>query len=98
MKWFAPWEPIETPAESESLLSELKRELPASHPLSGLAVRAIGRSCIDDDVLFEIEDGSRRVALVHLTWRADREVMPWPATSLYEDFSAWTESTGIVDG
>jgi hypothetical protein len=92
LQWIAPWQPIETPSEAEELLAELSRELPPAHPLSGLSLRAIGRRGDGDDVLFSIDDGTRRVASVHLTWRASQEILPWPTTTLYEDLSAWAHA------
>jgi hypothetical protein len=96
VQWIEPWQPIETPSEADALRPELNRELPPSHPLSGLPLRAIGRRRDGDDVLFAIEDGSGRVASVHLTWRAAREVLPWPTTTLYKDLSAWVEAARIA--
>jgi hypothetical protein len=81
------WEPIKGPAEANALLAELRRELPAAHPLASLPLRAVGRRSDCDDVLFAVEDGSGRVMTVHLTWRGSQEVLPWPASSLYDDKS-----------
>jgi hypothetical protein len=97
VQWIEPWQPIETPSEADALRAELNRELPPSHPLSGLPLRAIGRRRDGDDVLFAIEDGSGRVASVHLTWRAAQEVLPWPSTTLFEDLSAWAEAARGAD-
>jgi hypothetical protein len=92
LQWIEPWQPMETQAEADALRAELSRELPPAHPLSGLPLRAIGRRVDGDDVLFAIEDGSGRVASVHLTWRGAQEVLPWPSTTLHQDLSSWAEA------
>jgi hypothetical protein len=69
---------------------ELGRELSAGHPLFGLPVRTIGQRQDCDDVLFAVEDGTGRVAVVHLTWTySPPEQPPWPATFVYPNFKTW---------
>jgi hypothetical protein len=97
VQWVESWRPIETSMEADALRTELGRELPPAHPLFALPLRAIGRRHDSDDVLFTIEDGSGRVAAVHLTWRAAREVLPWPTTTLYEDLWAWAEAARVAN-
>ena len=93
VQWIEPWQPIDTPSEADALRVELSRELPPAHPLSGLPIRAIARRRDDDDVLFAIEDGSGRVASVHLTWRAARR---GPAMAQHDSVaktsSAWARA------
>jgi hypothetical protein len=89
MEWIAPWQPVEHPEESAALTAELQRELAPGHPLAGLPLRPIARRAGCDDVLFAVEDGSGRVAVVHLTWRGSQEVPPWPVSTLYDDLTAW---------
>ena len=73
-----------------ALERELGRELPAGHPLHGLPVRTLGRRQDCDDVLLAVEDGSGRVAVVHLTWtRSPPEQLLWPRTVLYPSFEGW---------
>ena len=50
------------------IAQELLREVGVGHPLHGLPVRTLARRQDCDDVLFAIEDGTERVAVVHLTW------------------------------
>jgi hypothetical protein len=91
MKWRGPWKQEDRPRAAE-LESELRRELAPGHPLYGVGVTAIGSRQDTDDVLFRLEDGSHRVAVVHLTWsRGCPEQPPWPATSLFESLEAWVE-------
>jgi hypothetical protein len=40
-------------------------------------------------VLFEINDGSGRLAEVHLTWRGSRETLPWPMASVFDGIEHW---------
>lgn len=70
------------------LANELKNEIVRGHILNGLPVRSIARRAVNDDVLFEIEDGSGRVALVHPTW--NKEPHPdWPAAGIYPSLERW---------
>ncbi|MBY0232527.1 MAG: hypothetical protein K2W96_24880, partial [Gemmataceae bacterium] len=97
--WPSNWHPIDdNPALVAGLTSELQRELSAGHPLFGLPVRAIAGHAARDDVLFTIEDGSSRVAVVHLTWtRNPPEQFPWPGTSIYANLSEWVEASRNAD-
>jgi hypothetical protein len=88
--WLEPWAPIERAEERIALETELRRELGAAHPLSGLSAVALARRHDRDDVLFEIDLG--RVAEVHLTWRQGREPdARWPETIIYDSAAAWVE-------
>jgi hypothetical protein len=42
-------------------------------------------------VLFFINDGSGRVAEVHLTWSKKQERLPWPISRIYNNFNALEE-------
>jgi hypothetical protein len=92
VKWLEPWYSIaEDPEQSKGMAHELRRELSPDHALFGLPVRAIGRRQDRDDVLYAIEDGTERVAVVHLTWtRSPPESPPWPGTAIYDSFDQWT--------
>jgi hypothetical protein len=91
MEWLAPWYSIANiPDQMAGMERELRRELSAGHPLHGLPVRALGRRQDCDDVLFALEDGTGRVAVVHLTWtQSPPERPPWPATTVYPSFEGW---------
>jgi len=65
-----PWQQLGT---SDALMSELHRELAPGHALFGVPLNAIARRLDSDDVLVSLNDGSGRVALVHLTWRGKPE-------------------------
>lgn len=87
--WPPPWYSVaEDPAEAAAMEHELRRELSAGHPLFCLPIRTIGRRQRTDDVLFMIDDGTGRVAEVHLTW-TQNESPPWPFTTIYPSAEAW---------
>jgi hypothetical protein len=91
--WLEPWWNV-TAEESdlaEAYERELRAELGAGHPLFGVRVAAIGKHDGSDDVLFELLDGSGRVAVVHLTWAQHPEPVPWPATEFFPDMEAFAE-------
>ena len=54
-----------------------------------LPVKLIARDGGSDDALFEILDGSGRVAVVHLTWSNGQERLPWPGTRIYPNLQAF---------
>src|SRR6187200_3276792 len=74
----------------ETFLNELKTEVGPDHVMYDVPVRMIGRDGGSDDTLFEILDGSNRLALVHLTWAKGQERLPWPGTTIYPYFEAFT--------
>jgi hypothetical protein len=90
VEWPFPFAPIEHPEDRLAFEAELRRELKSGHPLYGVPVTAIGYD--QDDVLFELLDGSGRVAEVHLTWAGEKEKPPWPGTALFDSFAEWVES------
>jgi len=67
---------------------QLSRELPPGHVLLGIAVHAIARVDGADDVLYELLDGTNRVAVVHLTFTQNVD-SDWPWTELYSSYSVW---------
>jgi hypothetical protein len=91
VEWLVPWHSVaENPVQVAGMELELARELPSGHPLHGLPVRTLARRQDCDDVLFAIDDGTGRVAVVHLTWtQSPPEKVPWPLTVLYSNFEAW---------
>jgi hypothetical protein len=89
MEWLVPWHSIEEiPSQVAGMEAELRREVTAGHPLDQVPVRALGRRQDNDDVLFLVEDGTRRVAVVHLTW-SPHEKAPWPWTNFYPSLEDW---------
>jgi hypothetical protein len=77
---------------------ELKRELSVEHPLFGLPVKTLARRQDRDDVLFALEDGTGRVAVVHLTWtQSPPERPPWPVTTLFPSLENWAAVDMLSD-
>ena len=93
MEWREPWwSTASQDAKFHSIFHrELKLELGPKHPLFNVPVQMIGRKGDSDDTLFELLDGSGRVAVVHLTWAQRPEPMPWPGTVLFESLETWAE-------
>ena len=91
MEWLVPWYSVaDDPAQVAGMEQELRRELSAGHPLFGLSVRTLARRQDCDDVLFAVEDGTGRVAVVHLTWTHSLpERPPWPGTAVFPSLAEW---------
>ena len=87
IEFAGPWFADDNPA----LVDELRRELASGHVLFGAPVSAVARRRDGDDVLYALEDGSGRVAVVHLTWSAEADPA-WPATELFTDLASWAET------
>lgn len=90
MQWLEPWLPIVDQPLRAGLERELHRELGDGHQLQGVLVRAIARRQDCDDVLFALDDGTGRVAVVHLTWTQNPpDRPPWPTSEMYSSLQAW---------
>ncbi|QTN21547.1 hypothetical protein HZ992_15305 [Rhizobacter sp. AJA081-3] len=87
MNYLEPWYAL---AEDEcaDLSAELTRELPVGHELEGISVKCLARRQDRDDVLFELKDGSGRLAAVHLTWQVESKP-PWPSAVIYSGPPEW---------
>ncbi|MCZ8072776.1 MAG: hypothetical protein O9341_01470 [Paucibacter sp.] len=92
MEWLDPWIPVEAIGErlAQGVQQQLQIELPPGHLLYGIPVKVMARGN-GDDVLFELLDGSNRVADVHLTWSKGQERLPWPGTDVYSSLQDWAE-------
>ena len=92
MEWLDPWWSTEARAKAfhETFRKQLELEVPPGHVLFGLPVKLIGRGN-GDDALFEILDGTGRVAVVHLTWAKKQERLPFPGTEIFENIEAFYE-------
>jgi hypothetical protein len=88
MEWVSPWERLTE--SGEALVNELQKELPHQHILYGVPVMALARRIDCIDVLFAIDDPSKPLAVVHLTWTGKAETDPlWPTTTLYLSWQDW---------
>jgi hypothetical protein len=98
MEWLEPWWSTEKlPQEfHDSLQRQLEIEVGPGHAMYGLPVHLIARGN-GDDALFEILDGTGRVADVHLTWSKGQEQPPWPGTTIYENLAVWAALVMIPD-
>jgi hypothetical protein len=93
VEWLVPWHSVgDDPAQVAGMERELQRELLAGHPLFGLPVKTLARRQDCDDVLFALEDGTGRVAVVHLTYtHSPPERLPWPDTILFPSLETWAD-------
>ncbi|MET0464054.1 MAG: hypothetical protein ABW007_12910 [Chitinophagaceae bacterium] len=82
---FSPWQKAD---RAEFFEAALKRQVGFFHPLRFKSVRAIGMRDDRHDVLFELQDGSQRYALVHLTHKKERS-KKLPATEFYKGWKAF---------
>lgn len=90
MAWLDPWWSTERKDEhfQRTFREQLARELSPGHCLFELPVKIIARGN-GDDALFELLDGSGRVADVHLTWGQHQQRLPYPATAIYPSLEDW---------
>lgn len=89
-------EPWWVPQNLNAFEKQLAEETPSGHVLDGIGVRALASRQDCDDVLFELLDGSSRVAVVHLTYSANVD-RAWPRTKLFANYSAWLSEGMIPD-
>lgn len=93
MKFLAPW--YET--KDEALVAELHREVPKGHVLHGKPVEAMGRRQDKDEVLFALQDGTGRLAAVHLTFQVETDAS-WPRFSMFASEAEWIERMEVDHG
>jgi hypothetical protein len=88
----SPWKSVEDSPEiknqAEHLSARLKEDLPPKHVLQGLKVRAVALRIDRDNVLFEIEGHKMLLAVVHMTWRHEKDSR-WPVTKFYQTWEQW---------
>lgn len=70
--------------------------MPRGHILYGITLKLLARGN-GDDALFELLDGSGRVADVHLTWSKSQERLPWPGTDIYRNLNEWCEQVMVSE-
>ncbi|XAH25411.1 hypothetical protein AAFF27_09515 [Xylophilus sp. GW821-FHT01B05] len=87
--WLEPW--TSTAGADDGYLrtfaEQLARETSRGHELHQVPVKLIGRGN-GDDALFELQDGTGRVAQVHLVWQG-RQKPPWPGTAIFASLEDW---------
>ncbi len=91
IEWLDPWWPTATESESyrQTFLWQLKREVAQGHELFDIPARLIGKRDGNDDTLFELLDGSGRVAEVHLVWGSDSQPPPFPISRIFANLEVW---------
>ncbi|WP_395007572.1 hypothetical protein [Undibacterium sp.] len=85
MDYLDPWYTVPNPAHIEG---QLKSELPRNHVLFGVKATALAQRQDCDDFLFSLQDGTNRVAVVHLTFSKNIDAR-WPRTEFYANIAAW---------
>jgi hypothetical protein len=85
-----PWESLEGDEMRVNLFfTRLKDDLPSTHRLYGLRMRALAARVDRDDVLFEVEGGAGPLAVVHMTWQKETDPR-WPRTKFFQSWSEWS--------
>lgn len=80
------WEKIDDSDLQVVLNNELQKELDVGHELHGCTLNAIMRNMYD--VLYQFA-GSEKVADVHLTFCASKDIPPFPLSSIYDGLDEW---------
>jgi tetratricopeptide (TPR) repeat protein len=91
--WFSTDE--ETEGYHDGFLNRLQAAVGPEHVLYGLPMRLRGHSSRLSNTLFEILDGTGRLAVVHLTRTEAREPPPSPKTTIYPNFEAFKSETMV---
>lgn len=89
IKMLSPWTALDVD-RAKVLEAELMRELSPGHVLEGRRIKALASRGDRDDVLFEIEDGTAKLALVHMTWRKELD-SKWPSTMFFNGWEQWAQ-------
>jgi hypothetical protein len=98
MNWLEPWWSTESFDEAfhDGFRKQLELEVGPDHPLWRIKTRLVARG-LGDDALFAIQDGSGRVAAVHLTWSSSQQRMPWPETLIFESLKHFETECMLPD-
>lgn len=87
--WLDPWTSTLNADDNylRTFADQLARETGRGHELHKVPVKLIGRGN-GDDALFELLDGTGRVAQVHLVWQG-RQKPPWPGATIFASLEDW---------
>lgn len=98
MDWLEPWFSASALPErvAQTWEKQLAIEVPAAHVLYCLPTKLLARGN-GDDALFEVMDGSGRVAHVHLTWSKSAERLPWPGATVYGSLEEWVAKVMVPE-
>lgn len=94
--WPAPWSKLEL-SQAAPFERQLLREVGSGHPLNGIDCKAIGRSGVDDDVVFATTSPAMPVALVHLTWSSTPQNPNWPHTVGFPSWHSFRQAVSNSD-
>jgi hypothetical protein len=87
MKLVVPWIEDRNP----QLEAELRREVCQGHVLFEIPVSPVARRQDCDDVLFALDDGTGRFAMVHLTYSKGHDPT-WPICAMFESWEHWSRT------
>jgi hypothetical protein len=93
MEWLEPWWSISEcdDAFHRTFEAQLRLEICPDDPIFGIPAKVIGRGN-GDDALFQLLDGSGRVAFVHLKWGTGRELGKFRTQSIvYENLDVFVK-------
>ena len=87
-----PWQILDDTPEMrglvERLSAHLQSDIPPQHLLYGVKAIPVARRVDRDDVLFHIDGGKMPLAVVHMTWRREKDPR-WPKTEMYGSWQDW---------
>ena len=82
MEFLEPWFANSDPR----IVAELHREMPRGHVIEAVEISAVASRKDCDEVLYALNDGSDRFAIVHLTLSKSRETDPrFPETWIFRN-------------
>ncbi len=97
MDYLEPWVRYDAP-NNGAAEKELQNELSKMHVLYELSCNALAHRIDRDDVLFQLNDETGRVAVVHLTYSGKSEKSSeYPKTVVYTSLEEWATSTMVMD-
>lgn len=95
--WIRPWIAISDRGRI-AYEHELSLELTPDHPLFGVRVTAWARTCVGDDILFQLHEHHAELAVVHLTFTGRKEHDGrWPTVTFYSNLDHWVIRGMLVD-
>jgi len=93
MEWLVPWKES---LDSAQGVEELYREVPRGHPLRGISVSCLGFRQDCDDFIFALNDGTRRVAVAHLTFSVETDSR-WPSAEIFASLEEFERMRMLPD-
>jgi hypothetical protein len=94
MEFLYPWVALRNPKDIDD---QLAREIPPGHVLIGVPVQALAQMDGSDDFLYQLLDGTGRMAVVHLTYTENVSAQ-WPWTEFFASYTEWATTRMKSDG